>query len=327
MDIGYNHFVLALRITPSVVFFVQIVLLIFRICLEFWTEQMNELQNLAPVSVTRVVLFLLLAEALLQWNIYLYDFGGAYGVASPLAINVITYMVYPNDVLIFCVLLTYWIDFYHALVMKLKKEQMLKRLNTSYSGAVSFDDIIMQVNQMRKVKICMATLCVVSYAVWILEIIGIKHGRNAATVQLFLKLYFAWWALVWIVIGAGFLIFGVRLARVLPSQMSGRMKRLTRKVSAVAVVLLLNNIIGVCINAPTIIGRPGTTLFLCKVAITISLTAIARFFWIDIYLPFYEVKRWLNLTWSKPSSGTTSKSKNNEAEAQIETERQPEHIV
>jgi len=279
--------------------FIELALVTFRLVLDFAKEHKSH--NLAPVFVTRLILCVLWVDIILQLMRWALDFGGIWGVAKPQAMVVLIYIETPNLVLIFTVLLAYWIDFYQAILIKLRKEEMLKKINSSYQSNVTFEDILQQIAKMRKVKILMGVLTVIGYVAFIVFIALALHSvENKQDLYSFVGMV-TWFAFVWLLLGISFIIFGLRLCKLMPPQLSGRIQRLTYKVVGVAVALMIVNIFSFASNVKS---APGNDLYLAKTGVVACLTIIARMLTIDIYLPFSNFKRWASLGWSTKTGNT-----------------------
>jgi len=303
LDVGYETPVVTMRVVFSVCYFIELALVTFRLVLDF--TKGRTAQNLAPVFVTRLILCLLWIDIFLQLMNWALDFKGIYYVGNPTGLSFLTYIETPNLVLIFSVLLAYWIDFYQAILIKLKKEQMLKKINSAYQGNVTFEDILEQISKMRKVKIFTAVLVILGYAAFITFMsLASTSTDGKSDLNSFVGMV-SWFAFVWLLLGVGFMIFGLKLCKLMPVELSSRIQRLTYKVVGVATILVIVNLFAFASNVKSI---PGTELYLAKVGVVAGLTVIARLLTIDIYLPFASLKSWVSMGWSKATSSKTSTS-------------------
>jgi len=245
-----------MRVIFSVFYFIELALVTFRLVLDFVKE--HKAHNLAPVFVTRLILCVLWIDILLQLIHWALDFRGIWGVGSPLALSTLAYIETPNLVLVFSVLLSYWIDFYQAILIKLRKEEMLKKINSAYQSNVTFEDILQQISKMRRVKILMGVLTVCGYITFIVFMVLVKYSvQNNQDLYAFVGMV-TWFAFVWLLLGIGFIIFGLRLCKLMPPQLGGRIQRLTYKVVGVAIALMIVNIFSFASNVKSV---PGTDLF------------------------------------------------------------------
>ncbi|PRP84604.1 hypothetical protein PROFUN_09277 [Planoprotostelium fungivorum] len=264
LDVGWRGNIIALRVVFSVIYGIQLLLVTWRLVLEFKNRAKS--QGLAPPSITRLILAVLWLDVFIQFLNYGIDFKGIFHTANVWAMQTFTYIEAPNLVLMFSILLAYWIDFYQALVTKMKKEHMLRKINSSYQSQVSFEDILVEMSHMRKAKMLMVFLTVFGYAFFASFMLTV---RLVTTGKADLYTYVAlvtWFAVVWIILGVGFMISGLKLFRLMPEQ-------LTVKITAVAIVLLIANLFSFASNVKS---APGVELFLIKTGIVSALTATAR---------------------------------------------------
>ncbi|PRP86217.1 hypothetical protein PROFUN_05733 [Planoprotostelium fungivorum] len=297
LDIGWRGPIVSMRVVFSIVFGIEVLLISYRILLEFLSKGDNH--YLAPAGVTRLILGVLWIDTFLQLIQYSVDFKGIFYTGNEWAIQTFSYIEIPDLVLMFSILLAYWcvplstkysdgtvrIDFYQALMMKIKKEHMLRKINSNYRSEVSFEDILLQMSRMRIAKMVMVAVTLIGYALFIAFMVAMKFTRDDGDRWTYIALV-TYYAVLWVVIGVGFTISGYKLMRLMPEQVGRRIRKLTFKIIAVAGVLIIANVLSF---GSIVASTPGVSLFLIRTGIVSALTAIARLIIIDIYLPFLGI--------------------------------------
>ncbi|PRP85325.1 hypothetical protein PROFUN_06927 [Planoprotostelium fungivorum] len=294
LDQGYGGPILAMRIIFSICFALQWFLVSYRLLLEKFGHSRNS-NGLAPTAITRLIL------GLVQFFGWSLDWHGLYRIGSIKYGLIVDYVQLPNLILLFSIMLAYWIDFYQAVIIKMKKEEMLRKINSNYESRVTFDDILLQISKMRRVKVVVIIINILCYAIFIAFMGTIFHTTEPKPTNTYLAMV-TWYAVVSLLLGVGYTFAGHKLVGMMPPQLSARIRRLTRKMILVAAALTILNLFGMGANVKPV---PGTTLYLSKTGVTTALGLIVRMLAIDIYLPFANIKRWL---WGM-SFGTSSTDK------------------
>ncbi|PRP79482.1 hypothetical protein PROFUN_12850 [Planoprotostelium fungivorum] len=307
IDQGFEEPIKAMRIIFSICYGFQLLLVSYRLFLEKFGHRTGG-HGLAPVSITRLIMVVLWLDIILQFFWWALDFRNNYGVMNIKYSMVVEYLQLPNLILLFSILLAYWIDFYQAVIMKVKKEEMLRKINSNYESKVTYEDILLQISKMRRVKIVVVVINVICYAFFItFEGMLMNSPYPKTAINTYVGMV-TWFAFVSLVLGVGYTLAGHKLIGLMPPQLSDRIRRLTRKMILVAIALTVFNLFGMAANVNS---PPGTTLYLAKSGVTTALGLLVRMLAIDIYLPFANIKRWLfGMSFGTSSTDKTGPSSN-----------------
>eukprot|EP00027_Filamoeba_sp_ATCC50430_P008463 CAMPEP_0168560250 /NCGR_PEP_ID=MMETSP0413-20121227/10961_1 /TAXON_ID=136452 /ORGANISM="Filamoeba nolandi, Strain NC-AS-23-1" /LENGTH=259 /DNA_ID=CAMNT_0008591541 /DNA_START=249 /DNA_END=1024 /DNA_ORIENTATION=+ len=161
---------------------------------------------------------------------------------------------FPLGILAFTSILFHWIEVIQTSIRTIKKEQMMKSINMNYKGKeVTVEDMVERVQFLQKLKIPFGVfLVLLTIAVYALMTAARLNSKYV--VPLFAVLY-ALIGLCWLMLLAGFLIYGRRLIRLMPFELTKKVSRLTRKLTILSAFILLCFVV----MAPTLLIVAPTT--------------------------------------------------------------------
>lgn len=118
------------------------------------------------------------------------------------------------------------IEVYSSAVASLKKEIMLSKINSSYSKDVTIDDVVDKVRFLRKLKWPFIVIVILGFIIDIVYLImRAIHPWNEGIIITYV--WTVYYTFCWFMYAFGFVIYGFRLVRLLPPEVSGRMAQVS----------------------------------------------------------------------------------------------------
>lgn len=147
---------------------------------------------------------------------------------------------FPLSSTIYCTVLFHWAEVYFVVAQKLKKENALKRVNSSYNPQITLESVLASMKMINKIKIPFILLNTIEWLIMIVrevllqkQIIGTGKGSTGEWVQYFWIWYFT------LIYGAecfGFFFWGPRLVNSMPPSLQARMRKITRLIQITSLV-------------------------------------------------------------------------------------------
>jgi len=211
-------------------------------------------QPAAPaINIRRIVLLAVAVLAIFQVVYLSTDPLGLKGVVSGTANWEVEGTDFYIGIFVYTSILFHWVDIYYTSLTSIRTENMLRTINTNYKGThVTVEQVVQKVVFLKKLKI---PFLVVVLSVMIFQIVA---GFYFAAILPFI--YYS--TVVWIVLMAGFVIYGRRLVSLMPPELFQRVRKLTLRVtilSVIKVLSLLSYIIGSWASASSI-PTPASTM-------------------------------------------------------------------
>jgi len=162
----------------------------------------------------------------------------------------IPYLVYGNLLSLqfpvlswmFTCIIFHWAEIYYRSSQILKKEAMLERINKRYQSNVTLEDILGRVRFLQTLRIPFIVINALDVVLIIMY--QIVRGVDPRSVNDAGDVWVVYTCILFVVLAGGFLFYGRRLLRVMPTIMVRKMKRMTNLISIQAVIFMLCLILG-----------------------------------------------------------------------------------
>mmetsp|Transcript_13738 Transcript_13738/g.19051 ORF Transcript_13738/g.19051 Transcript_13738/m.19051 type:complete len:374 (-) Transcript_13738:23-1144(-) len=138
----------------------------------------------------------------------------------------------------FAAILFHWIEVVRTSIQTIRKENMMQNINVHYKGKeVTVEDMVERVKFLQKLKIPFALfLILLTAAIYVMEIFMALEPQLTTSLLAILNIMVG---LCWLFMLLGFLIYGRRLIRLVPFQITKKVKKLTHKLTVLSAFILL----------------------------------------------------------------------------------------
>jgi hypothetical protein len=103
----------------------------------------------------------------------------------------------------------------------LKKEEMLKRINSAYNPNLTLETVVERVQFLRKLKYPFIAVILVGY---LMQITRELYRAYAPVAFDFEYIWFAYNAVIWLATAIGFFTYGRKLTQIMPDEIKEKMK-------------------------------------------------------------------------------------------------------
>jgi hypothetical protein len=208
---------------------------------------------------------------------------------------------------LFCTILFHWKNIYDISVATLKREEMLRSINKNYKSDVTLNDVLNQAEIFKRSRVLYVGANVLA---WVFQFIReTLFGLRAVSTKSALNpVWMSFFALLYFTETFGIVFYGFRLIRIMPAQMMKKMKVVTYKIMAIAIIFSLAWIvITVMLNQAT----PTASIFTAVDIITfttfgaILIAVLTLFLSFEKRFPFVRINLKQNNSSSTPGGTTT----------------------
>ncbi|PRP85455.1 hypothetical protein PROFUN_06824 [Planoprotostelium fungivorum] len=288
--------------------FILFCLIAWRLYLELTKESDDHINN---VGLRRVVKFSLCIDGLICFLMFLLsalDWWGNFGVMPSEVYNALYNFIDWLYVLLFVGILLHWAELYQKTMKSIRTRDMMKKVNSNYSGDVTVEQVMSNLTFLQRFKIPFVIITGVTFLIWIARIIGSRLINEPKSWSVFYPFVILFYAVVWLGFGLGFGFYGYKLMRVMPLTMGLKIRRITLKIVAVLVLQILNCIQIILFTA--FVPGLSNSIF-GRNAITFVIRLIVSFIILEIYMPLSKIRLWFShrLLSSSSSSGANSSSR------------------
>eukprot|EP01119_Soliformovum_irregulare_P011605 TRINITY_DN2926_c0_g1_i1.p1 TRINITY_DN2926_c0_g1~~TRINITY_DN2926_c0_g1_i1.p1 ORF type:complete len:373 (+),score=33.97 TRINITY_DN2926_c0_g1_i1:59-1177(+) len=240
----YRDFVIFM----SVFFSVLWALLLVALAINFYmTLKHRHLENPMMRRLSKLANSSLIILAFFQILFWTTDFYGTFH-HHPVWVSFIWEVtLYPLLLIIFSAVLGHWIEIYSSAVATLKKEAMLSKINSSYSKDITIEDVVDRVRFLRRLKWPFIVIVILGIMIDIVYVVmRAAHNYNeGVTITI---TWTAYYTFCWFSYSFGFIIYGYRLIRLLPLEVSTRMRELSRTITITSLSLVLLWVVAITVN-------------------------------------------------------------------------------
>ncbi|PRP85100.1 hypothetical protein PROFUN_07171 [Planoprotostelium fungivorum] len=220
--------------------------------------------------------------------------GDYWGVEGNLPIPLYHVLFYYKECIflfIYSAILSHWISLHYVSLRRLKKEEMLKKIKPGYTGSVSLEEMMIQMQKLSRFKIAymvVSGFSILTVTIHMIITFQTRYPKAYDTMALFEACYFI---IAWILFAAGFVYYGVKLMRILPDGISYSMK-----IAITSNIIFLVGAIGVQIFN-IILNRRNDIAKQMNVSsffATITLEWICCMATLNIHMPLHQYHLWFN---------------------------------
>jgi amino acid transporter len=146
---------------------------------------------------------------------------------------------------------------------------MLKRVNSTYQGSATIEEVLSRVKTIKKLKIPWIVVIALGFIIqWIKDIFLFYLPSWFRTLRT------VFFVLFYLATSIGFLIYRRRLIKLMPKETLARTKRVTRRVTILSVLVLFNIIIAAVLNQVA-----NSALMYIVAAVIVALITVAIIFY------------------------------------------------
>jgi hypothetical protein len=133
--------------------------------------------------------------------------------------------------------LSFRVELYHMSVSKIKQENMLQSISINYKAkTVTVEDMLKQATFLKKLKFPFIFTVTTLFVLNVVQAVEKSKGNQVVPMVILT----AYNVLNWLFCTGGFLIYGRRLVSLMPNHFSGRIRRLTTKLTLLSVSLYVS---------------------------------------------------------------------------------------
>ncbi|PRP74446.1 hypothetical protein PROFUN_06575 [Planoprotostelium fungivorum] len=281
---------------------------IWRLVLEFRTHS-SRADRSVITKVTKISLSSLAIVSLMLVSVLTcFDFFGMYYRMPP---KVFFTLFYARDWILpvcFSAILSHWVELYQYSLKSLRQQEMIRKINVNFSGALSMEDILKRIAFLQRFRIPFGIGSLITIGLWILWIAGTYHFTNPDAIKGLQMAYNSIQVAIWCLFFLGFVVCGIRLLGILPPTVAPKIRKMTYQLCFIVSMCMLDKIVSI-VNYLYIAGKDGY-LTGWRRMINIWLIWFAIIAMLELYMPIRQYKRWLRLSalWhnSSSTSGTGS---------------------
>ncbi|PRP89865.1 hypothetical protein PROFUN_00207 [Planoprotostelium fungivorum] len=291
----------ALRIINSVVFFVLLLIMIWRLLFDFLVEGLTDSSALR--KTTRFALFTITGTSLVQFFMFVSDYHGLYNHVPFQTWEAFFYLSDSLFVMVFCVMFLHWVELYQKAVKKLRNAEMMRKVSSHINHEVTVEEIVSTLRFLGVLRIPFVVITILSFVIYVVREIGNSLITDAPSYPPFYYFICAYYAAVWLSFAFGFIFYGRRLMKLMPEGVAHKLRSVTIRLSVVLIISCINAIILMFgyqfnrLDATSIISRDYIVTFTRMSVIAIIL---------EIYMPLKDWRIWFSP--SVLRSGTKSRS-------------------
>jgi len=238
------------------------------------------------------------------------DYAGLYGVLSPKAWWAIYCFRDNLQLFIFSALLFHWADLYYNSIRKIRMANMIQKLKPDYEANITMDSILLELNFMNKFRMAYVAICVTTLFVYIGQNILYSYSRDQSSYRGFVLFYQIFYLCVWVVFEVGYIYYGLKLLKILPSNVTGKVISVMVLMALFAIFASASSALNlqILVNYNNSVTNSRQQL-LCAYA----LSWFVGFWAVNIFMPIWQWHRWMNPVliksmWSESTRGTNSTS-------------------
>ncbi|PRP83593.1 ARP protein [Planoprotostelium fungivorum] len=317
----------AVLIIGTVLYCVTFPFVIWRLIIEFRTHS-SRADRSVITKVTKISLTSLSIVSLMS-VLTCFDFFGMYYRLPP---KVFFTLFYARDWILpvcFSAILSHWVELYQYSLKSLRQQEMIRKINVNYSGAISMEDILKRIAFLQRFRIPFGIGSLITIGLWILWIVGTYHFTNTNSIKSLQIAYNAIQVAIWCLFFLGFVLCGIRLLRILPPTVAPKIRKMTYQLCFIVSMCMLDKVVSI-LNFQYIAGRDGY-LTGWRRMINVWMIWLAIIAMLELYMPIRQYKKWLRLSalWHNSSStsgtgsGGTKATKSGTAQISMEVVEQP----
>jgi len=160
-----------------------------------------------------------------------------WGIFSPLATSLLYAVNYPLAIAAFVALLFHWIEVLNVSISSLNKEYHLKRISRNYKGqVVTLEGVVDRVRFLKKLQLPFLILTAVAFA-------AILSFTVAERFTKYPRIFYAMKHLIMVIafgsLSVGYLVYGKRLAALMPAELTRRVKKISLKLVAFCIWIVI----------------------------------------------------------------------------------------
>ncbi|PRP77646.1 carbonate dehydratase [Planoprotostelium fungivorum] len=282
-----------LRIFVGVSFGILTLLTLYRLTLEFiFSQNTGDVSSRYIARWTMILLFFFCVWMTVQSA----DLFGVLGIITVQPYYVLYFFKDNLLLFLYSTLLFHWAELYHVSIQKLKKEEMLRKIKPGYVGNISVEDIIHNLNRASKFRFGYLFICILSLLVFV--------GMVWSQWRAYWDFYVSFYIISWVLCAAGYLLYGLKLLRIIPQLMKGKIITIMSCMAIFSVFAVTY----ACLEIVILIGTWEGLMLVKVILVSYALMWVCGFTAVNIFMPIW--------TWNRPSllraavKGSTGDSSN-----------------
>ncbi|PRP85467.1 hypothetical protein PROFUN_06836 [Planoprotostelium fungivorum] len=298
--------IITLRTEIAVLNFVLLSLISYRLFLDF------KLYGSKAHVITKISLIIIGLETLLLFINNAFDYWGTYGVLPPMCYFVFHALCDWLLIGVFCAIIFHWVNIYNSTVKSIRQQEMIKKINSTYSKPVSVEDIVRSVTFLRIFRLPYIAITGVTFIINLVRICVTPTWGSVDGYAIWYKFFNAWHLLLWGLFGIGFAVYGYRLMHVMPLAASKKIKRVTWKLCIVALLCTINALMMILLDSyqPVFSSLVPSVGLITRNFITFNVRTMVAAVVLDIHMPFTKMKTWFNGSAFSSTRNSSGKSGN-----------------
>jgi len=303
--------VVVLRVEITILNFILFCLISYRLYLDFKLHGVSH-------AITKISLAFVACSTFLTFISNALDYWGIYGVMPPMCFFTFHSLIEWLLVGVFCAIVLHWVNIYDTTVKSIRRQEMIKKINSNYDKPISVEDIVRSVTLVRIFRLPYLTVTGVTLVIFVVRVFLTPLWTSVNGYAIWYKFFNTWHCILWGLFGICFALYGYRLVNVMPETSSKKIKQVTWKLCIVAVICTINALMMILLDnyQPVFPSLHPSVGLITRNWITFNTRTMVAAVVLDIHMPFAKLKQWLSGGFSKSGSG--SKSDSNTATTQIE---------
>eukprot|EP01117_Protostelium_nocturnum_P018858 TRINITY_DN797_c0_g2_i1.p1 TRINITY_DN797_c0_g2~~TRINITY_DN797_c0_g2_i1.p1 ORF type:complete len:415 (-),score=43.76 TRINITY_DN797_c0_g2_i1:32-1246(-) len=294
---GADKALTVIRIFNGVAFGILLLLTAWRIFIEFRNRYSGDF---APIrNLTKFALGMLFLYCFFNFLGCL-DWYGVYGVISHAGYIFIYVIPFPIALCLFSAIILHWIELYNVSTLTLRREEMIQKINSNYNPTVSLEDILLKVSFLRKFKVFFGVIVSLSLAFVVVFFCLYFYVKNYDQYWYYFNFFMVYFLLCWVCLGAGFVLYGVRMYRIMPDIVKPKIFSITVLAIMTVIFLIIEN----CTVISIFHSKSASNDFFIKLITFNVLRFLQVLCALNIYMPLWNWKNWFH------SSAITSRDPN-----------------